>query len=85
MPYYRILIMLKNQQKPIQGIRFIENHNIDVVYNMVQSKAKTHYNESTIKDVEVQMLPKRCRAVLKFIEDAQKRQSGKRNNNTEGF
>lgn len=73
LPYYRILIHLKNKIKPIQGIRLIEHHNIDVVFNMVQNKAKAHYNESVIKDIEVAMLPKRSKAVTNYLNAVHKR------------
>jgi hypothetical protein len=68
MPYYRIVIWLKQQQKPIQGIRMIEVQNIDVVYNEMKNKAYSVYGQSDIVDVEVQMLSKKlqsCNTIFK--------------------
>jgi hypothetical protein len=47
-----------------------------VVYNMVQNKAKAHYNESVIKDIEVAMLPKRSKAVTNYLNAIHKRNIG---------
>ncbi len=66
-PYYRITIWLKNRRKPLQGIRQIDHFNIDAVYNMIWQKARAHYNDSILVDVEVAMLPKRSTAVRNFI------------------
>ena len=67
MPYYRITIWLKYKKKPIQGIRVIDHYNIDLVYNMVWQKARSHYNESLLMDIEVAMLPKRCTTVRNYL------------------
>ena len=72
MPYYRITIWLKNKQKPVQGIRLIEQYNIDIVTNVIRKKAESTYPGSTIKRVEVAMLSKNDVAVVDFI----KRQHG---------
>jgi hypothetical protein len=72
MPYYRITIWLKYKKKPIQGIRVIEHYNIDLVYNMVWQKARSHYNESLLMDIEVAMLPKRCTSVRNYLNKKSK-------------
>lgn len=62
MPYYKIFIHLKNGQIK-KGIRQIELRNIDVVYNMILAKAKSHYRESDVLYVDVYMLSKNSREV----------------------
>lgn len=62
MPYYKVIIWLKNG-KTRKGIRQIDVWNIDVVYNMMQSKAKSYFRESEIKAVDVYMLSKHSREV----------------------
>ncbi len=71
-PYYRITIWLKNRRKPLQGIRQIDHFNIDAVYNMIWQKARAHYNDSILVDVEVAMLPKRSTAVRNFLNKKSK-------------
>ncbi len=63
MPFYRITIWLKNKRKPVSGIRFIEQSNIDIVNIQIQKQARIHYNDSLIIDVEVAMLSKNSKAV----------------------
>jgi hypothetical protein len=63
MPFYRITIWLKNKRKPVSGIRFIEQSNIDIVNIQMQKQARIHYNDSLIIDVEVAMLSKNSIAV----------------------
>ena len=63
MPFYRITIWLKNKRKPVTGIRFIEQSNIDIVNIQMQKQARIHYNDSLIIDVEVAMLSKNSKAV----------------------
>jgi len=63
LPYYRITIWLKNKRKPVSGIRFIEQANIDMVNIKIQKQARLHYNDSLIADVEVAMLSKNSTAV----------------------
>ncbi len=50
---------------PFNGIRLIDNPNINSVYNIVHSKANEVYRQDLL-DVEVQMLSKLCKAVKKF-------------------
>ena len=50
MPFYRITIWLKNKRKPVSGIRFIEQSNIDIVNIQMQKQARIHYNDSLIID-----------------------------------
>ena len=63
MPFYRITIWLKNKRKPVSGIRFIEQSNIDIVNIQMQKQARIYYNDSLIIDVEVAMLSKNSKAV----------------------
>ncbi len=66
MPYYRIVVWTKNRIKPFSGIREIQNHNISAVQGMALRKAESFYS-SNLVDVEVQMLPKNCSAIKKYI------------------
>ena len=67
MPYYRIIIWTKERRQPYSGIRYIEASNINSVFNMVKRKAEGTFM-SKLLDVEVQMLPKMCTAVQKYIK-----------------
>jgi hypothetical protein len=73
MPYYRITIFLKDKKKPVQGIRQYDQPNIDVVTNMAKLKAKAHYGEHNIADVEAVMLSSHSNAVMKFMQEQQKK------------
>ena len=66
MPFYRITIWLKDQRKPVSGIRFIQQTNIDLVQNQMESKAKSFYDYSKVKDVEVAMLSKNATVIRRF-------------------
>lgn len=66
MPYYRIVIWTKQRKQPFVGIRQYDNYEINNVYAMVRKKADDIYNGGLI-DVEVQMLPKKCKAVQEYI------------------
>lgn len=68
MPYYRITIWLKTKQKPVQGIRLIEQYNIDIVTNVIRKKTEANYPSSTIKRIEVAMLSKNDVAIVSFIK-----------------
>ena len=69
MPFYRITIWLKNKRKPVSGIRFIEQSNIDIVNIQMQKQARIHYNDSLIIDVEVAMLSKNSKAVKQYQKE----------------
>jgi hypothetical protein len=77
MPYYRIVIWNRQKEKPVQGIRWIENQNIDAVLNIMRMKAREAYGMN-LKDVEVQMLPKGCTAVLEYKEEQKKKKEAKK-------
>lgn len=64
---------MKNRKKPYQGIRLIEQYNIDLVYNMIKREAGTRINSSLIIDVEVVMLPKRSTAVVNYLKNINRR------------
>jgi hypothetical protein len=67
MPYYRILIWIKQQpDKPLNGIRIIDN-DIDWLQAYYYKKATERYGTNLI-DCEVQMLSKTCRAVCRWRE-----------------
>lgn len=71
MPFYRIKIWLKTRIKPVQGIRFIENYNIDIVTNMIRKKTETSYPGSIINRIEVAMLSKNDVSVIAHIRRRQ--------------
>ena len=72
MPWYRILIWLKELHKPVrvvQGIRHYNEVNIDVMQEEMEKLAKETYQKPTeVKGVEVQMLSKNAEAVMKTIK-----------------
>jgi hypothetical protein len=72
MPYYRIVVWTRKRNKPFQGIRQIQNSNITAVYGMVKKKAQDTFHSNLI-DVEVQMLPKTCKTIQKYVERKSKR------------
>ncbi len=65
MPFYRITIWLKNQRKPIQGIRFMQQNNIDLVQINMERRAIAFYPHNQVKGVEVAMLSKNSPVVRK--------------------
>ncbi len=73
MPYYRITIWVKNNRKPLQGIRQLEQYNIDVVNNMVKKMAQSHITGSNIIDIEVAMLSKNSSAVIKYLNNPKRK------------
>jgi len=64
---------MKNKRKPLQGIRQIDQQNIDVVYNMVKKTAHTKINSSLIQDIEVAMIPKQSTAVINYLNRIHKK------------
>ena len=64
---------MKNKRKPLQGIRQIEQQNIDVVYNMIKKTAHSKINSSQIQDIEVAMLPKQSTAVINYLHRIHKK------------
>lgn len=72
MPWYRILIWLKELHKLIrlvQGIRHYNQENIDRMQDEIEKMATEMYLKPTeVKGVEVQMLSKNCPAVMKVIK-----------------
>ena len=65
MPFYRITIELRDN-KTTQGIRHFENSNIDAVTNIVRVKAKQHYGDNNVIDVEAAMLSNHSTAVKQY-------------------
>ncbi len=65
MPYYRILVWTKIRKEPYQGIRLINDDNINAVFQFYAGKAYEKYRDKYI-EIEVQMLSKLCPAVRKF-------------------
>lgn len=76
MPYYRIIIWVKQKQSLIahQGIRLIDIIDIELVFRQMWKKAIEHFGEHWVKDVEVQLLSKLCSAVKAHIEAVQKKE-----------
>lgn len=77
MPFYRIKIWTKLQQKPFEGIRHVENTFVDNVFRMYESNARQKYGRNFI-DLEVQQLSKLCTAVNAYLTKAEqiKKQDG---------
>jgi glycyl-tRNA synthetase alpha subunit len=71
MPYYRIVIWIRNS-KPVQGIRWLENPSISALQGIMHRKAEEHYISNFI-DCEVQMLAKTSKAVQKHLADKKKK------------
>jgi hypothetical protein len=65
LPFYRITIWLKNQRKPLQGIRFVNQSNIDLVQNLMEAKARMNSPINHVIDVEVAMLSKNSTVIKK--------------------
>ena len=75
LPYYRITIWVKNKRKPLQGIRQMDQYNIDLVFNMIKKTAQSKINSSLIQDIEVVMLPKQSTAVINYLNNIHKKQN----------
>ncbi len=71
MPYYRIKIWTKQQQKPFEGIRLVENTFVDNVFRMYEANARSKYGNDFI-DIEVQQLSKLCTAVVLHLDKLEK-------------
>ena len=79
MPFYRITIELRDN-KTTQGVRHFENSNIDAVTNIVRVKAKQHYGENNLIDVEAAMLSNHSTAVKQYQAKQQRRKENKKFN-----
>ena len=79
MPYYRITIELRDK-KITQGIRYFDNSNIDAVTNIARVKARQHYGEHNVQDVEAAMLSNHSTAVKQFQARQQKNKENKKFN-----
>lgn len=75
MPYYRIIIWTNERRKPYQGIRQIENYNIDNVFKMIEKDVYSKFPDNSVIDYEIQMLPKNCTAVKKHLQQVYKKAS----------
>jgi hypothetical protein len=74
LPYYRIVIWTNLRPEPFNGIRQIENYNVDAVQHTMRVKAEETYRRDLI-DVEVQMISKVSTAVKKHLKEiARKRE-----------
>ena len=71
MAWYRIKIWTKQQQKPFEGIRWVDNTFIDNVYRMYENNAKGKYGYDFL-DIEVQQLSKLCRAIIAHCDKLEK-------------
>ena len=72
MPFYRITIWLKNKKR-VQGIKFFDNSSIEAVTTICKVKARQHYGEHHIIEVEAAMLSNHSRAVKLHQEDKWKK------------
>ena len=79
MPYYRITIELR-ESKISQGIKYFENSNIDAVTNIARVKAKQHYGENNIIDIEAAMLSNHSTSVKQYRAKLEKRRENKKFN-----
>ena len=75
LPYYRIIIKVKDRNKPYQGIRQIEQRNIDMVYNMICKSTYEKFHSSIILDIEVSMLPKKSKEVINHLTRLHRKRS----------
>lgn len=75
MPYYRIIVYLKDK-KPLTGIRHFDSADIERIYRMCYKKAEEYYRGAFV-DIEVQMLSKISTAVKKHLEAQQKKKDNK--------
>ena len=75
LPYYRIIIKVKDRKKPYQGIRLIAQTNIDLVYNMICKSTYEKFHSSIIIDIEVAMLPKQSKEVLNHLTRLHRKRS----------
>lgn len=67
MPYYRIKIWTKQQKKPFEGIRWLDNPFIDNVHRIYEAHAKSKFGYDYV-DIEVQQLSKVCTAVVNHLK-----------------
>jgi len=70
--------LIKNQRKPVSGIRFLNQTNIDLAQNYMEEKARSYFPHNQVLDVEVAMLSKNCRVIKKYQQYILKK-SGKLN------
>jgi hypothetical protein len=71
MPYFRIIIWTTILEKPLMGIRLLNNSSIDDVYMIYRLKAKDKFRYSYV-DIEVQMLSQHSTAVHDYLEEKKK-------------
>jgi hypothetical protein len=77
MPYYKITIWLKDQRKPVEGIRQYELKNLDAVYINTKRKAEALYRSNLI-DVEVLMYSRHSPTIKKYLEGVERKREDKR-------
>lgn len=75
MPYYRIIIYIKDKN-PLTGIRYYESANIENIFRQCNLKSKKIYKGSFL-DIEVQMLSKVSTAVKNYLTAQQKKRDDK--------
>ena len=75
MPFYRITIFLKHNNKPLKGIRSINTGNPDIAYNMVHQKVYTTLRPDKVLKIEVVMLPKQSTEVKQFLASVKTNQN----------
>ena len=68
MPYYRIVVTLKDGRVH-RGIRVLEVWNPDTALRMVEQTARLHFGEHKVGKVEVAMLPRSSDEVKRHLSN----------------
>jgi hypothetical protein len=71
--YYRITIWFKNKRKPVQGIRFIDQQNIDLAQIYFEKMTHANFPPHIVHAVEVAMLSKNSPVVREHMTAIRKR------------
>lgn len=77
MAWYRVTIWFR-AGKIAQGIRELNSVNVDYATNYFRSKAKEHYNENDLIDLEAALLSNHCTAVRNHIEEREQQRQDKK-------
>jgi hypothetical protein len=72
MPLYKFTITLRDQVKPITGVREIATHDIDTVYRTYKLKAETQYSEYRILKFDAVMISKLSEEGKSFLTQKRK-------------
>ena len=58
MPFYRIIVFLKNKQSPVTGIRELAENNIERAWQLIEARAKEAYSNE-FEGLNLVMISKR--------------------------